>query len=134
MICHSETAYAPTILDQPGPDATVSREEVFGPVTAIYSYDSIEDAIERANDVPWAFQAAVFTQNLKTAELASSKLNAATVMLNEHTAFRADWMPFAGWSASGHDTGGIPYTFHSMTREKMVVARSNDPQGKPRSI
>lgn len=120
----SETAYAPTILDQPGPQAKVSREEVFGPVTAIYSYDSLEDAIERANDVPWAFQAAVFTQNLKTAELASGKLNASTVMLNEHTAFRADWMPFAGWSASGHDTGGIPYTFHSMTREKMIVTRN----------
>lgn len=120
----SETAYAPTILDQPGPDVKVSREEVFGPVTAIYPYTKIEDAIERANDVQWAFQAAVFTQNLKTVELASDKLNASTVMINEHTAFRADWMPFAGWSASGHDTGGIPYTFHSMTREKMVVTRN----------
>jgi len=120
----SETAYAPTILDQPGPEAKVSKEEVFGPVTAIYSYDSIEDAIERANDVPWAFQASIFTQNLKTAELASDKLNASTIMLNEHTAFRADWMPFAGWSASGYDTGGIPYSFHSMTREKMVITRS----------
>ena len=120
----SETAYAPTILDQPGPEAKVSQEEIFGPVTAIYSYDSIEDAIKRANDVPWAFQAAVFTQNLKTAELASSKLNASTVLLNDHTAFRADWMPFAGWSASGHDIGGIPYTFHSMTREKLVIIRN----------
>lgn len=122
----SKTVYAPTILDQPGPEAKISCEEVFGPVTAIYPYDSIEAAIERANDVPWAFQAAVFTQNLKTAELASSKLNASTVMLNEHTAFRADWMPFAGWSASGHDTGGIPHSFHSMTREKMVVTRNQN--------
>ena len=120
----SETAYAPTILDQPGPKTKVSQEEVFGPVTAIYSYDSIEDAIQRANDFSWAFQAAVFTQNLKTAELASGKLNASTVMLNDHTAFRADWMPFAGWSASGHDTGGIPYTFHSMTRKKLVITRN----------
>ena len=120
----SETTYAPTILDQPGQDVRVSREEVFGPVTAVYPYTEIEDAIKRANDVPWAFQAAVFTQNMKTAELASSGLNASTVMINEHTAFRADWMPFAGWSASGHDIGGIPYTFHSMTREKMVITRN----------
>ena len=107
----SETTYAPTILDQPGPDVKVSREEVFGPITAIYPYTEIEDAIERANDVQWAFQAAVFTQNLKTVELASDKLNASTVMINEHTAFRADWMPFAGWSASGHDTGGFLIPF-----------------------
>ena len=120
----SETAYAPTILDNPGPEAKVSQEEIFGPVTAIYPYKKLEDAIERANSVPWAFQAAVFTQNLKTAEFTSSRLNASTVMLNEHTAFRADWMPFAGWSSSGYDTGGIPYTFHSMTREKMVVTRN----------
>lgn len=119
----SKTAYAPTILDQPGSEAKVSREEVFGPVTAIYPYDSIEDAIERANGLPWAFQSSVFTQNLKTAEFASNNLNASTVLVNEHTAFRADWMPFAGWSASGHDTGGIPHSFHSMTREKMVVTR-----------
>ena len=122
----SETTYAPTILDNPGPQAKVSREEVFGPVTAIYPYNTLEDAIERANDVPWAFQAAVFTQNLKTAELAADKLNASTVMLNEHTAFRVDWMPFAGWSASGHDTGGIPYSFHSMTREKLIINRNPD--------
>lgn len=120
----SETAYMPTILDRPGLDAKISREEVFGPVAAIYSYDAIEDAIKIANDVPWAFQAAVFTQNLKTAEIASNQLNAATILLNEHTAFRADWMPFAGLGASGYDVGGIPYTFHSMTHEKMVIARN----------
>ncbi len=120
----SATSYMPTILDQPGLDAKISREEVFGPVTAVYSYDAIDDAIRRANDVPWAFQAAVFTQNLKTAEMASNQLNAATILLNEHTAFRADWMPFAGLGVSGHDVGGIPYTFHSMSREKMVISRN----------
>jgi len=119
----SETTYAPTILDNPGPDAKVSTSEIFGPVTAIYTFTDIEDAMTRANDVPWAFQASVFTQSLKTAELASDKLNASAVMINEHSAFRVDWMPFAGWNGSGYDTGGIPYTFHSMTREKMVVTR-----------
>ncbi len=119
----SETMYAPTIIDNPSFDSKVSTSEVFGPVTAVYSFADINEAIKRANDVPWAFQASIFTQNLKTAELASDQLNASAVMVNEHTAFRVDWMPFAGWNASGYDTGGIPHTFHSMTREKMVVTR-----------
>jgi acyl-CoA reductase-like NAD-dependent aldehyde dehydrogenase len=120
----SETAYLPTVLDTPAPEAKMSRQEIFGPVTAVYPFGSIESAISTANEVEWAFQASVFTQSLKTAELASNQLNAAAVMVNEHTAFRADWMPFAGWASSGHDTGGIPYTFHSMTREKLVVTRT----------
>ena len=120
----SETAYQPTILSSPGPDAKLSKQEVFGPVTAVYSFDTLEEAVALANDVEWAFQASIFTESLKVAEMVTSQLNAATVMVNEHTAFRADWMPFAGWSGSGYDTGGVPYTFHSMTREKMVVTRA----------
>ena len=119
----SETAYQPTVIDQPGPHARLTREEIFGPVTALFKYDDIRAAIDAANDVPWAFQSAIFTQSLKTAELAADRLDASAVMVNEHTAFRADWMPFAGWQGSGHDTGGVPYTYHSMTREKMVVQR-----------
>lgn len=119
----SETAYQPTILDSPSLDVKVSKQEIFGPVTVIYAFDDLASAIEQANDVEWAFQASVFTQSLQTAERASHELDAAAVMINEHTAFRTDWMPFAGWASSGHDTGGVPYTFHSMTREKMVVTR-----------
>ena len=119
----SETAYQPTVLDSPGPDTKISNMEVFGPVTAVYAFDELDAAIALANNVEWSFQASVFTQNLKTAEYVTNALDAATVMVNEHTAFRTDWMPFAGWASSGYDTGGVPYTFHSMTREKMVVTR-----------
>ena len=52
------------------------------------------------------------------------QLDASAVMVNDHTAFRVDWMPFAGRRVSGYGTGGIPYTFRDMTVEKMVVIRS----------
>ena len=120
----SETAYQPTILANPGAETKLSKQEIFGPVTVVYPFDDLESAIALANDVEWAFQASIFTQSLKTAELVTDQLDAAAVMVNEHTAFRADWMPFAGWAGSGYDTGGVPYTFHSMTREKMVVTRA----------
>jgi acyl-CoA reductase-like NAD-dependent aldehyde dehydrogenase len=54
----------------------------------------------------------------------AQKLNASAVMINDHTAFRVDWMPFGGRDASGIGTGGIPYSMREMTREKLIVMRS----------
>ena len=44
--------------------------------------------------------------------------------VNDHTAFRVDWMPFAGRRQSGLGTGGIGYTMADMSEEKMVVVNS----------
>jgi acyl-CoA reductase-like NAD-dependent aldehyde dehydrogenase len=44
-------------------------------------------------------------------------------MVNDHTAFRTDWMPFTGRRQSGYGIGGIPYTAREMTSEKMIVFR-----------
>ena len=49
------------------------------------------------------------------------ELDAAAVMVNDHTAFRVDWMPFAGHRHSGYGIGGIAYTMHDMTQEKLMV-------------
>ena len=48
-------------------------------------------------------------------------LDSSAVMINEHTAFRTDWMPFTGRRQSGYGIGGIGYTMHDMTQEKMIV-------------
>jgi acyl-CoA reductase-like NAD-dependent aldehyde dehydrogenase len=98
---------------------------VFGPVVCIYSYADKTDAIARANGLPLAFQAAVFTKLLDDAIDTSNRLNATAVMINDHTAFRVDWMPFGGRDSSGIGMGGIPYSMHEMTRDKMLVIKSN---------
>jgi acyl-CoA reductase-like NAD-dependent aldehyde dehydrogenase len=46
-------------------------------------------------------------------------------MVNDHSAFRADWMPFAGRRQSGLGTGGIPHTMRDMTSNKMIVLRTD---------
>lgn len=117
----SDSTYACTVLYDPSEELRVSREEIFGPVVCIYPYRDLDQAIRRANSLPWAFQAAVFTAALKTADRVVQGLDASTVMINEHTAFRVDWMPFAGLRQSGLGTGGIPYTFHDMQVRKLVV-------------
>ena len=118
-----ETTYAPTVLLEPAAGAKVSREEVFGPVTCVYRFTELDRAIATANSLPLAFQSSVFTQNLDVALRAAEQLDAATVLINDHTAFRADWMPFAGRKHSGYGIGGIPFTMHDMTQHKMIVLR-----------
>lgn len=118
-----DTTYAPTVLLNPPPDARVSHQEIFGPVVCVYEYQTLDEAYAAANDLPFAFQAAVFTKSLDTAMQAVKYLDATAVMVNDHTAFRVDWMPFAGRHQSGYNTGGIGYTMHDMTQDKMAVIR-----------
>lgn len=120
----SDTCFEATVLLNPPADAEVSTQEVFGPVVCVYSVDSIDDAIARANSLEVSFQAAVFSQSLDTAMRCYKRLDAAAVMVNDHTAFRVDWMPFAGLRTSGHGVGGVPHTMHEMQIQKMAVIRS----------
>ena len=122
----SETCYAPTVLYDPPGDAKVSTSEIFGPVVCVYPHDDIDDAIARSNSLPYAFQASVFTKDLDTALRASRRLDASAVMVNDHPAFRVDWMPFAGLRESGMGVGGIPYTMTDMQIRKLVVIRSEE--------
>ncbi len=120
----SGSCYAPTVLFEPPDDAKVSTLEIFGPVVCVYPYSELDEAISRANALPYAFQAAVFTRDLDTALRAYSRLAGSAIMVNDHTAFRVDWMPFAGIKQSGLGVGGIPYTMHDMQIEKLLVLRS----------
>jgi acyl-CoA reductase-like NAD-dependent aldehyde dehydrogenase len=116
--------YAPTVLFNPPADVNVSTAEVFGPVVCIYPFGKMDEAIAAANGLDVAFQASVYSRNIDTALCTASRLAASAVMINEHTAFRVDWMPFAGLKQSGLGVGGIPYTMHDMQISKMIVVRS----------
>ncbi|MBX2960595.1 MAG: aldehyde dehydrogenase family protein [Flavobacteriales bacterium] len=120
----SETCFEPTILLNPNKNSLVSTQEIFGPVICLYTYSVVEDAIKQANALPFAFQAAVFTKNIDKAFAITKQLNAAAVMVNDHTAFRVDWMPFGGRNVSGIGVGGIQYTINEMLQDKLVVMKT----------
>lgn len=120
----SNSCYQATVLFNPPEDAIISKNEIFGPVICVYSYTDIDEAIARANSLDVAFQASVFSKNIDTCMHAFRQLDASAVMINDHTAFRVDWMPFAGLKHSGHGVGGIPHTIRDMQIEKMMVIRS----------
>lgn len=119
----SETTLLPGVLLDPPATAKVSQLEVFGPVTCIYGFEELDAAIEIANSLPYAFQSSIFSTDIGPALRAAQRFDASAVMINDHTAFRTDWMPFAGRRQSGYRTGGIEYTMEDMAHDKMIVLR-----------
>ncbi|MFQ5610488.1 MAG: aldehyde dehydrogenase family protein, partial [Woeseiaceae bacterium] len=120
----SDSCYAPTVLLNPPSDTKVSTLEIFGPVVCVYGYDDIGAAVAEANALPVAFQAAVFCDDVSTATGLYERLDASAVMINDHSAFRDDVMPFAGLRESGLGIGGIPYTMEDMQIDKMMVVKT----------
>ena len=120
----SDTCYEVTVLVNPDQESRISQLEIFGPVVCLYGYEELDQAVEQANSLDVAFQAAVFTQNIDTAFSLYKRLNASAVMISDHTAFRIDGMPFAGLKHSGLGVAGIPHTIDDMQIDKMMVIRS----------
>lgn len=120
----SDSCYAPTVLLNPPDDARVSALEIFGPVVCVYEYTDMGDAVRKANALPVAFQSAVYCDNFDTAMHLYRQLDASAVMINDHSAFRDDVMPFAGLRQSGLGVGGIPYTIEDMQIDKMMVIKT----------
>lgn len=118
----ADTLYQPTILLDAPDNAKVTKDEIFGPVICVYGYDEVEDAITRANDSDYSFQAAVWGREQDRIAQAIDGLDAATVMVNDHSAFRVDWMPFGGHKQSGLGVGGLLYTMRDYTKHKLVVS------------
>lgn len=120
----ANNCYAPTVLFNPPAQASVTTSEIFGPVVCIYPVKNNDEAIAAANNTDFAFQAAVYSRNIDNALYVAQRLDASAVMINEQTAFRVDWMPFAGLKQSGHGVGGIAYSMEEMQIEKMIVITS----------
>jgi acyl-CoA reductase-like NAD-dependent aldehyde dehydrogenase len=119
----SNTCYEPTVILNPSDHATISKNEVFGPVVCVYSYNDLKEAVDRANSVDFAFQGSIYSNDLSVINYVTSFMEGLTIMVNDHSAFRVDWMPFGGYKKSGLGVGGIGHTMRDMVLEKMTVIK-----------
>jgi acyl-CoA reductase-like NAD-dependent aldehyde dehydrogenase len=111
----------PTVLAEVADSEKVSCEEVFGPLVVVNPFDSIDEAIERANGTRYGLQAGIFTASLDTALRAADGLEFGGVTVNEAPTFRSDQMPYGGVKASGNTKEGPAYAVREMTEERLVV-------------
>jgi acyl-CoA reductase-like NAD-dependent aldehyde dehydrogenase len=111
----------PTVIADAKPDMLVCLKEVFGPVVAIQSIDSVDEGLKLANDTAYGLQAAIFTRDLATAFSAVHALDFGGVLVNEVPTWRADQMPYGGLRDSGNTREGPHYSVEEMTETRLVV-------------
>lgn len=91
----------PTIFDQVPNQATIAREEIFGPVLSVLTFDNLEDVIRTANDTMYGLAAAVWTKNIDVALKVAKGLRAGTVWVNAYHSTGLYNMPYGGYKQSG---------------------------------
>jgi acyl-CoA reductase-like NAD-dependent aldehyde dehydrogenase len=96
-------------------------EEIFAPVLSILEFDTIDEAVRRANDSPYGLAAGLFTSNLSTALQTARRLRFGGVHVNEASSARVDVMPFGGVKDSGFGREGPSYAIREMTEERLIT-------------
>jgi phenylacetaldehyde dehydrogenase len=114
----------PTVLAKTNRDMRVVREEIFGPVVCVQSFDDEDlDAVARfANDTEYGLQASVWTQNLKVAHMMARKIRAGTICINNHN-YGDPAFPFGGYKQSGWGREMGKEVMEHYTETKAVAAR-----------
>ncbi|RWM81645.1 MAG: aldehyde dehydrogenase family protein [Mesorhizobium sp.] len=96
---------APTVFAGVSDDMKIAREEIFGPVISALPFDTLDEAIERANSTPYGLAAGVFTRNVATAHQLSRRIRAGSVWVNTYHVIDPA-MPFGGYKMSGYGREG----------------------------
>ncbi len=112
--------YEATVLADVPEGVEVDRQEVFGPVVNLYRVNDLDEAIHRANSVPYGLQAGIFTRDIHNAFKAIQELEVGGVMVNDSSDYRVDMMPFGGVKRSGLGREGIKFALQEMTEPKVV--------------
>ena len=111
----------PTVIANAAPDLKVCREEVFGPVCVVNTYESLDEAIALANGTRYGLQAGIFTADIRAALTAARSLEFGGVTVNEAPTFRSDQMPYGGVKDSGNTREGPAYSVRELTEQRVVV-------------
>jgi aldehyde dehydrogenase (NAD+) len=112
---------APTLLAKVAPETLLAQEEVFGPVTTIDRYVTLDEAFATVNASRFGLQAGVFTTELEVAFRAHRALEVGGVIIGDVPTFRADQMPYGGWKASGVGREGVRAAMTDLTDERVLV-------------
>ena len=112
----------PTVFANVTDAMTIAREEIFGPVISAMAFDTLEEAVKRANDTPYGLAAGVFTRDLASAHRLSNALRAGSVWVNTYHAIDPS-VPFGGYKMSGYGREGGVEHLHEYLNTKGVFLK-----------
>lgn len=107
---------APTLFEGVRDDAFLSCVEVFGPVTSLYRFAELDEAIRRANAVEFGLSASIFTSSLASTQRFVNELEAGVLHVNTQTTGAEVHVPFGGMKSSGfgpHEQGRAAMEFYT---------------------
>jgi len=111
--------FAPTVLDRVTPEMTLVREETFGPVSPIITFDTVDDAIRISNSTVYGLSSGVCTDRLDYITRFINELQVGTVNIWEVPGYRIELTPFGGIKDSGLGyKEGVQEAMKSMTNLK----------------
>ena len=109
----------PTVFGDVTPQMRIAREEIFGPVLSIISYDSEDEAIEIANDTPFGLAGFVQSKDVKRARAIANRIRAGRVYLNGAVFDRS--LPFGGYKQSGNGREFGVFGFEEYLEVKAIL-------------
>jgi (Z)-2-((N-methylformamido)methylene)-5-hydroxybutyrolactone dehydrogenase len=124
--------FPPTILDcTDAAHAPCLRQEFFGPVLSVVTFDTEDEALALANDTAFGLASGVFTRNLTRAHRMIRRIRAGIVWVNTYRAV-SPIAPFGGYGLSGHGReGGMAAALDYTTVKTVWLRTSDDPIPDP---
>ncbi|BFO19112.1 hypothetical protein SHKM778_55000 [Streptomyces sp. KM77-8] len=107
----------PTVFDRVAPDSRLAREEVFGPVLSVLTFDDLDEAVALANATEYGLAAGLWTSDLSTAHRVARALRAGTVWVNCYEEGDLT-VPFGGMKQSGNGRDKSAHALEKYTELK----------------
>jgi succinate-semialdehyde dehydrogenase / glutarate-semialdehyde dehydrogenase len=114
--------FEPTVVDEPPDDSKLMTEEPFGPIMGLKKFKELDEAITRANSLPFGLAAYAFTTSTKNAAKIGDGLESGMITIN-HLGFALAEVPFGGVKDSGYGSEGGTETFDGYLVTKFVTQK-----------
>jgi len=115
--------FTPTLIDGVDPQAKIAREEIFGPVLTVTTFDGEDEAVALANGTDYALMGAVWTRDLARAHRVAAQVDGGQIYVNTYGAGGGVELPFGGFRKSGYGREKGVEALDAYTATKTIVVQ-----------